>query len=477
MYKKFVLCLVAIVLFSFSRTVSADVVINEIMYDLDNSDIDWVEIMNDGGESVDLTSLKLLISNSTSNHSISSASGSATLDSGDHGVIVVTSSLSNYTSKWGTAGNIFTSSFSLPNTSATIEINDGDKENPMSGVSYDASQGGAGDGKSLQLIDGFWTPSVPTPSSLNILSENEEEENNEEDFEEEISSDKKSSSKPPVKKFSEITTEIISSNVAMIGIPVEFSSETAGIYGEKINVGKYFWNFGDGDSMEVKNNQKFTHTYFYAGEYNVSLEFYKKSSATSPSAVDNILIKVIPLSVSISNVGTPNNFFIELSNNTDTSIDISKWVISSNSKSFVLPRNTIIPAKKKLILSDRITQFTFEDKNNLKLHTLVGDLAFSYNGVITIPTKKIVQTQQKTPTTIAKTDNTENFGILNLEKKIDSQDITANALSGVPGPHNNYVLFGGFILLLTIASSAIYFLRRDRGEDLGSRDSFEILDD
>src|SRR3989338_7977531 len=112
--RKIILLFVAVIFFFGFQGARAEVVINEIMYDLDGADIDWIEIYNNGSD-IDITTLKLLISNSSSNHGILKYSGSEILQQGEYGVIVVTSQISSYVSKWGSSGNIFTSSFSLPN--------------------------------------------------------------------------------------------------------------------------------------------------------------------------------------------------------------------------------------------------------------------------------------------------------------------------------------------------------------------------
>src|SRR3989344_6766049 len=135
MSKKLLLVFLFVFFFN-SQSGEAAVVVNEIMYDLDGADIDWVEVMNNGNEDIDLSTLKLLISNSTSNHGINNSSGSSILHGGEFGVIVNNSVISNYTEKWGSNGNIFTASFSLPNESGKIEINDGGKDSPIFFVSF-----------------------------------------------------------------------------------------------------------------------------------------------------------------------------------------------------------------------------------------------------------------------------------------------------------------------------------------------------
>ena len=119
----FVICII----FYTPNVYAGNLTITEIMYDLDGSDIDWVEIYNSSSNDIDITTLGLFISNSTSNHGIIKYEGSQVIKPDKYGVIVPTSQISSFITKWGSSLNIFTSSFSLPNSTAKIEINNGDR--------------------------------------------------------------------------------------------------------------------------------------------------------------------------------------------------------------------------------------------------------------------------------------------------------------------------------------------------------------
>ncbi len=280
------------------RVAHAAPIINEIMYDLDGTDIDWVEIYNPDSTDVDLTSLKLLVSNSTSNHSIANSSGSAVLHQGDYGVIVPTSQLSAFTSKWGSSGNIFTSSYTLPNDTGNVQINSGDKTIPMGSVNYNSTQGASGDGNSLQLINSSWASAAPTPGQANQASASDNNNNgtggtdtnndttsgNSGGTGSDTSADTTTSPSgggggsvsSPVKKTSPIQkmkAQIVAKQTAYVGIPFALQGMAFGIHGEQLFGGKYFWNFDDGDSRELNAliTDKFTHTYFYPGDYDIIL--------------------------------------------------------------------------------------------------------------------------------------------------------------------------------------------------------------
>jgi len=65
------------------------------------------------------------------------------------------------------SGTIFDSSFSLSNSGEILAIKDADLI--LDEYTYKSSSGGAGDGKSLQKIDGVWVASIPTPGTENRI--------------------------------------------------------------------------------------------------------------------------------------------------------------------------------------------------------------------------------------------------------------------------------------------------------------------
>lgn len=478
MNKKVPLFLVIIVFLLRFNFVFADVSINEISYDLDGGDIDFVEVVNNGSD-VDLTSLKLFIDNSTSNHSINNSSGASVLHNGEYGVIVQSSAITNYTDKFGTAGNIFTSSFSLPNDAGQIQINAGDKNSPISSVSYTSSQGASGDGNSLQKINGSWVSATPTPGQINSSSNNTTNNSSNNNINNTSSDNSSGTTFTPSEKAKvieyKIKTHISAQNNGFVGIPITFSANTTGHKNEALLYGKYYWNFGDGDSKEIYLNQaqKFTHTYFYPGEYNVSLEFYDNYYAENPEAIDSMIIKIVSNDVVISSVGNNQDFFIELYNSSSYDVDISKWSLQSNNKTFIFPKNTILQSKSKMKISSKITNFTIDDSNNLRLISSTSENVFTYGMSKQIRTNNIAY---KNPSTKIIPNKTEN--IKDLSNTINSNDLTSSVVNTqIKNNSKNLILIiMFFVLILIIAILAVYFLRKKINpiENSESND-FEIL--
>lgn len=191
------------------------------------------------------------------------------------------------------------------------------------------------------------TPYAITLDISANFSNGGDEENNSEGGASSDSSFSSSSSSTTV-STAKIKTEVSVRTVAYVGIPLAFQGK-AMQGSQQLYNGRYFWNFGDGEFREAKviNTDTFTHTYFYPGDYAVLFEYYPNIFAEVPEASQKINIKVITPTVSISRVGDGLDFFTELSNNTNYDVDISNWLLLSNARSFIIPKNTILSAGKK----------------------------------------------------------------------------------------------------------------------------------
>jgi hypothetical protein len=203
----------------------------------------------------------------------------------------------------------------------------------------------------------------------------------------------------------------------------------------------------------------------------VSFYYYQNYYSDIPDASSQINIKVIPASVTISRVGDEKDFFVELSNDTDYSIDISSWMLASNAKSFTLPKNTILASKKKMIISPRITNFSILDKSSLKLMTSQNEIVFNYAVTEEKPSysRKISKSNTTTVNTVA------------TAKLSDILPATATMSDAAQdGNKNSANLFPIFpvISAIFIGASAygVYFIRRKKAT-ANEGDNFDILDE
>ena len=109
------------------------------------------------------------------------------------------------------------------------------------------------------------------------------------------------------------------------------------------------------------------------------MEYYTNNYSQAPEIVNKIIVKVVTTTVVISKVGDEKDFFVELTNNANSDIDISNWFLKSNGKTFVLPKNSIILSKKQMTISGKITNFNLNDKYGLKLFSGSNELIYDYN--------------------------------------------------------------------------------------------------
>lgn len=463
-----ILFLIGFLLFSFSRLVLADVVINEVQ--LSPTEGRFLELYNTGNEVVDLTGwyMQRQTSSGGSFSSLVSKPNFEGKTIGANDLFVISrSSLNN--------SDIVLSTLTLTESN-TIQIKKSEEE-IIDIICWGENCGEVAnptEGKSIQKIGSSWAISIPTPGEENQSSSNnyEEEENISNDEEEEISEVKKQIPQ----KLQKPKVQITNKQIAYVGIPFLLEGSGTDEFGDKISHGRYFWNFGDGDFREVKvmNTDKFTHTYFYPGDYNVTLEYFPDSFADTPVAVGKITVKVITPEVLISAVGDEKDFFVELSNKTSNEVDISNWVLLSDYRVFKIPRNTIIQANKKIIISPKLTNFSIIDKNTLRLMTAEGNLATNYSTSLAKiqPLKSPLSGGLTNPSS---SDKGRSGGVVN---NFDDTDEQINYLPALANEKvaSSTIFYLIFFIFISFCAGAVYFIRRNKAVPEGYED-FEILDE
>lgn len=474
MFKKIILILFSFIfLFSF-KLVQANVFINEVQISGVNTDDEFIELYNSSSSIIDLTGWYINKKSSTGNET--NLVSKSRLENKS----IPANSYFLLAKENGYIGTVppdvfWPNSYSLSSNNSILlyKGNETDKDQ----INWESIE----EGKSFQKqSNNFWKEGTPTPGKQNetIVSPPTS-----------ISGGGGSPPPAPLESKSKIVeapkikTKITAKNIVFKGIPVSFSASTIGYSNEPVTYGKYFWNFGDGDWKETKVNDmsNLTHTFFYEGEYTVSLEYFTNYYSDTPDATDKIIIKVLETDVSISKVGDEKDFFIEISNNTEHSADLSKWILASSEKSFIIPRNTILEAKKKMILSPHITGFSILDKNTLKLSNPQWETVFTYAS----PIKTIAKRSSSTKITMADdiNKNLVKNDFLDTEIKIPSDALTAGVLKSSSNisdsqVDSNYWVWGLFALL-TAGASGSYFIRRyNRSPSIDDRkgNNFEILE-
>ncbi len=153
----------------------ANLEISEVMYDLQNGGDDgreWVEIFNNSEKSFDIADLVFF--ESETNHKIKIADGGDKILPKSYAIIVA--DFNKFKIDWpgisgvsGLSGNILDSNFSLNNSGEILTLKDG--EIILGQYLYGSNQGGAGDGESLQKVNGAWISAPPTPLAVNKMRE------------------------------------------------------------------------------------------------------------------------------------------------------------------------------------------------------------------------------------------------------------------------------------------------------------------
>ncbi len=167
--------------FIMPKIAQAEIIINEIMYDLAGTDdkYEWVELYNNGPVATDLTDWKINDGDSTTNHGLNvppknNSRGSIILDADSYALLTddaatIAADLPGY------AGTIIDTVLNLPNTGATLKLIDKNGVE-INTATYSKDLGAAGNGRTLErdgtmfkesLIDGG------TPGQINSVLTND----------------------------------------------------------------------------------------------------------------------------------------------------------------------------------------------------------------------------------------------------------------------------------------------------------------
>ncbi len=266
---------------------SARIVIDEIMYDVSGSDAgaEWIEIHNEGKESVNFSKWKF--SEGNSNHGLTAIKGGPVIIPGEYAVIV--DDPDKFKIDWPDfPGMIFDSTFSLSNTGETLALKDSSL-NLSDQVSYLSSWGANGDGKSLQHVDEKWGIGAPTPGATNMIQSD-------------INAETDPSPVPASEEANEqekISLKITSKNTSAAGEEIYFESAASNSSGSIITGGKYSWNFGDGNIEDILAEGSVSHAYLYPGDYVAVLDYFRDENSKVPDASARTIMNVTELKSTI----------------------------------------------------------------------------------------------------------------------------------------------------------------------------------
>ncbi len=345
------------ILFVFTPVlVQAEVVINEIMYDLSGSDDgrEWVELYNNGDSNVDLTNWKF--TEGGTNHGLTAVAG-ASIEAGGYAVIV--DDPAKFSADWSNVSVlVFDSSFDLNNTGEELVIKNGEGE-IVNSVAYDGAIGAAGNGHSLQLSGGDWIAAGPTPGAENRdtaeVPEDPGDDNDDLDDNSDDVVDESSGSSSSSRSGNSSNSVAVSSNPSLkieVAKPVLTKIETP-FYVKALGVEaikNVEWSFGDGSSARYQSS---SHTYLLPGTYTVLVTARAKGLKEDLSARLNLTVvepKIVIESVSAE--------AITLVNKSSSEVNLKDWRLVLGNQEFLFPV-TIMSASGKLSLAHAVTGFSY----------------------------------------------------------------------------------------------------------------------
>ena len=131
---------------------------------------------------------------------------------------------------------------------------------------------------------------------------------------------------------------------AIAGATIFFDGFAEGLAGEPLDGARFSWNFGDGSP--ISDGEKIGHVFLYPGVYTVSLDV----SSGEYSAMDTVNIAVMASPLTISEIKTGPDGWIEIKNNSSRKIEISRFGLSCGDKVFTFSENTFVAPYAALVL-------------------------------------------------------------------------------------------------------------------------------
>jgi hypothetical protein len=343
---------------------------------------EWVEVFNDGSNSIDFSKYRFFEANMQ--HSLATVS-SETLEPGEYAVVIqnVTKFFADFPNF---TGKVFTSSFSLVNYGEPLAFRSSAGGPTVASYTYSPSTTGAGDGASEQLVSGTWTKGTPSPGAENIAQTPVDP----------VATTTTSTTTIPTSTTTTETvattsttttfvtatvTEIVEipkivyvqksywpasekiyvsageNKLAITGSEVKFLGRV--LDGDKktsITTGEFHWSFGDG--YEMLGSRETKHVYRFPGEYTAIFQ----ASSGDRLEEDRIYVKVVNPDVTLQ-MGHDDVDYIQITNNNNeelkldglqlVQLDVKGLVV----KRFSLPKNFSVLPKRSVKIAQDLTGF------------------------------------------------------------------------------------------------------------------------
>lgn len=164
------------------------------------------------------------------------------------------------------------------------------------------------------------------------------------------------SSSSEIAPSGKITADAGPDQTATAGSLVEFRGSAVGLKKEPLDMARFWWNFGDGETQEGRST---THIFRMPGTYIVGLHV----SSGEYSASDYATVRVLANQMRVSGVLPGGAGYLRLANPLNVEIEIGGWTIEDASKKqFFIPSRTKIAAGEELSFSNSVTGLLSDDK-------------------------------------------------------------------------------------------------------------------
>lgn len=466
MRKAFLFLVTLFIFVENTQTAKASVFINEIawMGTAVSPSNEWIELANDGNNSVNLTGWILSIEGKK-DIALSgniAANGFYLIERTDD--TTVPGIAADLIASFGTGIPNTGAVLSLKNAGAIVDRVDGSQEWKIGGVQ-------AGDNitkETAQKGQNGWFTSAATSRAANIQTAGTQSEPV-------VTNDAPIVPPLPTKNSTfpvepQIFTDAgQTTRVVPVGATTIFSGRVWGLKKEPIENARMTWAFGDGASAD---GTSVSHIYYYPGDYTAVLDTASEFYAAS----DRVRVTAIVPALTLRSGGDVTRSFVAIENSGDTEIDLSGWQISLQGKNFILPKNTLIGARKILTVPSEVSGFSTSATSTMSL---------------LFPNGAIVPLLQNSSTGTATTLQMEKMEVMKGDivakghaPRAPTQ--TANALAALDEPNNLllpaasesslWMWYAGIALLGALAALAMRFSRRNQKTATFTADDFEIIE-
>lgn len=316
----------------------------------DSSSNEWIELYNDGSESISLTGYKLTSIDDGLNVSLKGS-----IQSNSYYLIERTddSSVPNIS-----ADLIASFGSGLSNAGETLKLINQEGsviDEVVGGTSWKNIGGNSENKNTPQWTSSGWVTQAPTPrfapSVDGVVSENSTSSVQDTQIVTISSSHSSSNSSSKKEEAPKVVRDSFKIVIKHDGNILKDSSETftAKVFGlsdEELPNAKVIWNFGDGTTAEGKEVK---HIFRFEGIYSLVV----KASHNDFSTTVRMRVEVLNQKIQITDAKPGFDGYIKILSQNDT--DISGFSLRSGGAKFVFPEGTMLYAKTPIIFANSIT--------------------------------------------------------------------------------------------------------------------------